>query len=160
AMDAVRDPNTGAIVCNVQRFNPTPAQLAASVQGVLAATTRITEFPDGVMPIDSPIVNDNAIRDCTPLNIFGLGNASQAAQNYVIGDKKGYRDLEQDFAELLLSGELYQGWGAGPVSFAAGLTWRDEWFNQYTAPIEMERTIVNAPSVGIRGISNGLSGGN
>src|SRR5690606_35842917 len=27
SMDAVRDPTTGAIICNVQRVNPTPAQL-------------------------------------------------------------------------------------------------------------------------------------
>src|SRR5690606_18163468 len=64
AMDAVRDPATGAIVCNVQRYNPTPEQLAASMAGRLVATTRITEFPDGVREVDSPIVDDNAIRDC------------------------------------------------------------------------------------------------
>src|SRR5690606_27018372 len=35
AADAVRDPVTGAIVCRVQLFNPTPAELAATeaVQG-------------------------------------------------------------------------------------------------------------------------------
>lgn len=160
AMDAVRDPNTGAIICNVQRYDPTPEQLAASMEGRLVATTRITEFPDGVREVDSPIVDDNAIRDCQPLNIFGHGNVSRAAADYVVGDKKGIRDLEQDFAELLLTGELHRGWGAGPVSFAAGLTWREEWFNQFTQPIEMERSPANAEEIGIRGMSPGITGGN
>jgi outer membrane receptor protein involved in Fe transport len=160
AMDAVRDPNTGAIVCNVQRYNPTPEQLAASMEGRLVATTRITEFPDGVRTVDSPIVDDNAIRDCQPLNVFGLGNVSQAAADYVVGDKRGIRDLDQDFAEVLLTGELHHGWGAGPVSFAAGLTWRNEWFNQFTQPIDLERSPANAPEVGIRGMSPGITGGN
>src|SRR5690606_41895311 len=102
----------------------------------------------------------NAIRDCQPLNVFGHGNASQAAANYVVGDKMGVRELDQDFAELLLTGELHRGWGAGPVSFAAGLTWREEWFNQFTQPIEMERSPANAPEIGIRGMSPGITGGN
>lgn len=160
AMDAVRDPETGAIICNVQRYNPTPEQLAASMEGRLVATTRITEFPDGVRTVDSPIWDDNAIRDCQPLNIFGHGNVSQAAADYVVGDKHGTRVLTQDFAEVLLTGEAHRGWGAGPVSFAAGLTWREEWFDQYAAPFEAERSPANAPELGIRGMSPGITGGN
>jgi len=160
AMDAVRDPVTGAIVCNVQRYNPTPEDLARSMEGRVVATTRITDFPDGVRTVDSPIVDDNAIRDCQPLNVFGLGNVSQAAADYVVGDKRGVRDLDQDFAEVLLTGQVHRGWGAGPVSFAGGLTWREEWFNQYSEPVEMERSPANAPEIGIRGMSPGITGGN
>jgi iron complex outermembrane recepter protein len=75
-------------------------------------------------------------------------------------DKKGIRDLDQHFAELLLTGELHEGWGAGAVGFAAGLTYREEWFNQMTRPIEMERTTLNAPEVGIRGIPSQIAEGN
>lgn len=160
AIDAVRDPDTGAIICNVQRFNPTPEQLAASMQGRIVATTRIGDFPDGVRTVDSPIYNDNAIRDCVPINMFGAGNATQAGADYVLDDKKGWRALDQDFAELLLTGDLYEGWGAGPLSFAAGLTYREEWFNQYSTPLEGERSPANAHEIGIRGMSNGTTGGN
>lgn len=161
AMDAVRDPVTGAIVCNVQRYDPTPEELAASMQGRLVATTQITEYPDGVRTVDSPIVDDNAIRDCQPLNVFGLGNVSQAAADYVVGPTKtGIRDLEQDFAEVLVTGQIADGWGAGPISLAAGLTYRKEWFNQLSEPIEMERSPANAPELGIRGMSPGITGGN
>jgi len=155
ALDAVRDPTTGAIMCNVQRFNPTPQQLAASVAGQTTTTPRLQEFPSGRAPATSPIWNDNAIRDCVPLNIFGLANLSREASDYIRGNKKGHRDLDQHFAEALLTGELHEGWGAGPISFAAGLTWRDESFNQFATPVDSERGPLNAPSVGIRGLAGG-----
>jgi outer membrane receptor protein involved in Fe transport len=162
AMDAVRDPATGSIVCNVQLRNPTIAELEAAAVGKSVMTTRVTEFPSGKMPIDNILVTpERSIRDCQPLNVFGLGNASQAADDYLLSDdKKGIRDLDQHFAELLLTGDLFDGWGAGPVSFAGGLTWRKEWFNQITRPIDFERTTLNAPEVGIRGIPSQISEGN
>ncbi len=161
AMDAVRDPATGAIMCNVQRVKPTLAQLQAAVAGRTVATTRIGEYPNGVLVPNSVLATPTeSIRDCVPMNVFGTGNVSQEAADYVVSDKKGIRDLDQDFAELLLTGEVYEGWGAGPVTFAAGLTYREEWFNQITRPIEFEQSTMNAPTVGIRGISAGITGGN
>jgi iron complex outermembrane receptor protein len=161
AMDAVRNPTTGAIQCNIQRVNPSLAQLQAAVAGQTVATTRIGEFPDGVMVPSSVLVTPvESIRDCQPMNVLGRGNLTQEAADYVVSDKKGIRDLDQDFAELLLTGDIYEGWGAGPIGFAAGLTYREEWFNQYTRPIDMERSVLNAPAVGVRGISTGVSGGN
>jgi len=160
ALDAVRDPVTGAIMCNVQRFNPTPQQLAAAMQGRTVPTTMIQQYPNGVLTPPSPIMNDNAIRDCIPFNMFGLGNASQAATDYVTTDKKGWRDLDQHFAEILLTGDLHQGWGAGPLGFATGLTWREEQFNQFSTPIAGEHGAANAPEIGIRGMSGGTTGGN
>src|SRR5690606_26906559 len=86
--------------------------------------------------------------------------AQDKVADYVLGDKKGWRDLDQHFAELLLTGELHEGWGAGPLSFAAGLTYREEWFNQFSTPIGGERSPANAPEIGIRGMSSGTTGGN
>ena len=161
AIDAVRDPASGAIRCNVQVRNPSIAELEAAAVGKTVATTRIQDYPNGVQPITNILVTpEESIRDCVPMNIFGHGNVSQAAADYVTSDKKGIRDLDQDFAELLLTGELYEGWGAGPVSFAAGLTYRQESFNQYTRPIDFERSPSQDASVGIRGISVGITGGN
>ena len=162
AMDAVRDPSTGAIVCNVQLRNPSIAELEAAAAGKTVLTTRVTEYPSGRMPIDNILVTpERSIRDCQPMNVFGLGNVDDAADAYVLSDdKKGIRDLDQHFAELLLTGNLHEGWGAGPLGFAAGLTWREEWFNQITRPIDFERTTLNAPEVGIRGIPSQISEGN
>jgi outer membrane receptor protein involved in Fe transport len=152
AMDAVRDDN-GAIVCNVQRFNPTPEQLQAVVAGRTYAgqqTTPITRV--------SPVGTDNSIRDCQPINIFGVGNNTQAAIDYVSDDRIGVTNVQQDFAELVVDGELFTGFGAGPVSIAAGLTWRENSFAQHfetNGPDPLDGPPLNAPNLGIRGIPAG-----
>src|SRR5690606_15818266 len=97
AIDAVRDPVSGNIICNVQRYNPTPEQLAASMAGKEVATTMVTQYPDGLRPVDSPIYNDNAINECVPINMFGLANATPEGADYVLDDKKGWRALDQHF---------------------------------------------------------------
>ncbi|MDT8397532.1 MAG: TonB-dependent receptor [Pseudomonadales bacterium] len=156
AMDAVVDPNTGDIVCNIALHNPTKAELAASIEG----RTVPGIFPAGVVP-DSPIGPDVVPSECVPLNVFGNGNLTQAAADYVVDpEKKSTRTLNQEFAELLVTGDLFQGIGAGPFSFAAGLTWRDETFFQTPEPRELERGHLNAPELGIRGVPDGFIGGN
>lgn len=149
ATDAVRNPTTGAIMCNVQLTNPTPAQLGAtpSIRGML-------DDRDG-SPLLSPIGLDNTVRDCVPFNIMGVGQISQAAADYIITPKIGRSEVEQDFAELLLTGELYEGWGAGALSFAAGLTWREQAFHDGAFPVDVDELgpPVNAPELGIRGIA-------
>ena len=119
AVDAVKDPNTGAIVCRTTLFN---SQFAG----------------------------------CQPLNLFGQGNASPAAIDYVVGNDPGQKittplffagagytpgitdsytsqeakqtitTMTQHVAELSMNGELYKGWGAGPITAAFGGTYRKE----------------------------------
>lgn len=153
AMDSVRDPATGQIVCNIALRNPQPAELAAFMEGKLISSPL---DPLGV-PADSPIGPMNT-QECVPFNPFGVGNANQAAKDWILDpEKKQMRTLEQDFAELLLTGVVYEGWGAGPVSLAAGLTWRDESFEQYSLPAWGERGILNAPELGIRSVPDGFA---
>ncbi|HWK54808.1 MAG TPA: TonB-dependent receptor [Hyphomicrobiales bacterium] len=154
AMDAVRDPATGNIVCNIALRNPSPAELKASVEG--------KRFPSPIDPlgveVDSPLGPLNP-QDCVPFNPFGIGNANLAAKAWILDpEKKQVRVLEQDFAELLLTGVLYEGWGAGPISIAAGLTWRDENFTQINRPAYGERGLLNVPDLGIRAIPDGFAG--
>src|SRR5690606_1543040 len=111
AMDAVRHPETGAIVCNVQLYNPTPEQLAAAVPpGRLASPGG---SPGGTgnnltdAPLASPIGLDNSVRDCVPFNVMGNGNISRAALDYVTSPKMGRANVEQDFGEILTTGELF-----------------------------------------------------
>ncbi len=93
---------TGQIICNVQRYNPTPAQLAASpgIQGKTKTTV------NGVVPVVSPIGLDNTISECVPFNIMGHGQITQAAADYITTPKWGDGLVEQDFAELLVRGEI------------------------------------------------------
>lgn len=153
AMDAVRDPATGQIVCNIALRNPSAAELADFMKGKLISSPL---DPFGV-PADSPIGPMNP-KECVPFNPFGLGNANQAAKDWILEpEKKQLRTLEQDFAEILLTGKLFEGWGAGPISLAAGLTWRDESFDQYNLPAFGERGILNVPALGIRAVPDGFA---
>ena len=152
-MDSVRDPATGNIVCNIALRNPSTAELASFMQG------KTLPSPANILGItaNSPIGPYNP-KDCVPWNPFGLGNANKAAKDWILSDplKTAERVLEQDFAELLLTGELFKGW-AGPVSLAAGLTWRNESFTQNNQPAFAERGVLNAPTLGIRGIPLGFA---
>jgi iron complex outermembrane receptor protein len=154
AMDAVRHPTTGQIVCNISVRNPTAAELALFMQGKLLPSPL---SPDGV-PADSPIGPVNP-QECVPFNPFGTGNANQAAKDWIVDpEKKQDRILDQDFAEILATGVVSEGWGAGPLSLAAGLTWREEEFTQINTPSFGERGVLNAPDLGIRNIPSGFAG--
>jgi iron complex outermembrane receptor protein len=150
------DRGTGTIVCNVQRYNPTPAELAAtpSIQGF--ASSR-----DPNVPLASPIGLDNTISDCVPFNVMGNGQISQAAADYIMTPKWGESVVEQDFAEFLVTGEIAEGWGAGPVSLATGLTYRDQSFRDGAFPVDVDALgpPLNAPELGIRGIASAWGGG-
>lgn len=165
-MDAVRNPANGAIVCRVQLFNPTPAQLAASpsVQGKIDSRSSTLNAIDPSYPLTqlkSPIGLDNTVRDCVPYNVMGNGNMGMDAIKYASSDKFGVGNIEQDFAELLLQGELHDGWGYGPVSFAAGVNYRDQSFTDGATPADVDvlGPPLNDPALGIKGIPGGYTGG-
>ncbi len=164
AMDAVVDPATGAIVCNVQLYDPTPEQLRESVAGRLASPGG---SPGGTGnhlttdPLLSPIGLDNSVRDCVPFNAMGNGNISHAALDYVTTVKMGDSYVDQDFGEVLVTGELHDGWGHGPVSLAAGINYREQSFSDVALPREIDvlGPPLNAEHLGIRGIPPGYAGG-
>lgn len=108
AMDAVRHPETGEIICRVN-------------------------LPEYTRPI-SEGGNGGYFRDCVPLNTFGgVQNISQAAADYIMDrDNKVARQwTEQKMFEIVLNGELFQGW-AGPIDAAFGASYRNEKFDQRT----------------------------
>lgn len=155
AQDAVRHPDTGEIVCRVKLFNPTREQLAESVKDVLVPS------PTGPEPITAPVGLDDTIEDCVPLNIFGWGNVSQEARDYVVSDKWAESYVIQDFAEAVLSGELFADRSVGPIGFSLGATWRKEDLDQTAYPREVDELgpPLNRPELGIQGIPAGYTGG-
>ncbi|HEX6993261.1 MAG TPA: TonB-dependent receptor [Gammaproteobacteria bacterium] len=172
AWDAVRDPDTGEIVCNIQLQAKNNPNLEADLHAWALANTSIPRIdagkdPSGApSPIDYPIAVDsidNTISDCVPLNPFGLNPASEEAWNYIRSDKPTYSTVKQHFAEIVANGTLHEGWGAGPIDQAFGLTYRKESLRQGTPAwfhsIDALGPPVNVPQLGIRGIPFGHSTG-
>jgi iron complex outermembrane recepter protein len=95
--------------------------------------------------------------DCVPLNLFGRGNASAQAVDWVTGFEPGVQmnangflsatetlphsytsgenkqriiAIEQSVWEVSADGEISEGWGAGPITMALGYGYREESFVQ------------------------------
>jgi len=66
---------------------------------------------------------------CVPLNLFGIGQYSEEAREWVQGS--GWLDTEvtQHVAEASINGDLFDNW-AGPVSFAAGVSYKKDKLDQ------------------------------
>jgi len=110
ALDAVRDPATGNIVCRATL--PGPAFNAAAA-------------------------------GCTPLDLFGANNASRAGLNYAFRTLREYSTLKEDVLSANVHGDLFSGFGAGPVKASFGVEGRrnaadvthdlqdQPWYNNY-----------------------------
>jgi outer membrane receptor protein involved in Fe transport len=128
---------------------------------------------------------------CTPINLFGRGNASAAAVDYVTNNEPGEQittplyfadtgfasgdtisyisdeakvnitKMTQHIFELSANGEIYEGWGAGPISLAVGGSYRSEEVLQVVHDSTNESSnhdtghpvLCNGESPGLRGVS-------
>lgn len=113
--------------------------------------------PDTNQPACNVTVVSGLYPDCVPLNLFGRGNASPEAIDWVTGfepgvqinaqgflsatesiphsyvsgvDKQRVINIEQDVWEISADGVLADGWGAGPITMAFGYGYREESFVQ------------------------------
>lgn len=82
-----------------------------------------------VNPANGQIVCRSALTSptngCVPANLFGLGNVSQAAVDYIYGDSWYRQKTKQEVVAFNLKAEPFSVW-AGPVSVAAGAEYRKE----------------------------------
>lgn len=146
AADAVTDPSTGQPVCRIKLVQQQLAAEGRNLEAELGAWAQdnIRVFrsdfnattPGQPEPVAFPIAVDSidgTISDCVPLNMFGKGLQSQEVLDYIHSPrtKTGVSMQWLDFAEILASGTLHEGWGAGPISAAVGATWRDAYIKQY-----------------------------
>ena len=165
AMDAVTDPLTGQPACNV------------------TVTSREAGTP--------------IYQDCVPINLFGAGNASAEAVDWVTGFEPGVQinadgflsatetlpysytsgvnkrrvvDIDQNVFEISADGELYKGWGAGPIRMGFGYNYREESFTQVVevgpggninADPTYRPVMANNAALGIRDVAGGnIASGN
>ncbi|MBK5910871.1 hypothetical protein CCR85_05110 [Rhodothalassium salexigens] len=104
ALDAVRDPNTGDIVC------------------------RVNTLDDLNLPGDGSLGQPNVptdIEECLPFNPFGINQNDQDVLNYLLQDQVQFSEITQQVAGANISGELFD-LPAGAVSLALGFVHREE----------------------------------
>ncbi len=137
AMDAVKGP-TGAPICRVN-------------------------LPQFTGPIASG-GNGGLFSDCVPINLFGgVQNVSKAAADYVMdrNAKDARQWTNQHVWEFVINGDLFKGFGAGPIGSALGISHRGESLDQRTTnpadeyPAQVDGTLLSAQGLmpaGIRGL--------
>jgi outer membrane receptor protein involved in Fe transport len=103
ALDAVVN-GSGETVCRVTRDGVQPP------------------FPGG--PLDPARVA--LAEGCVPLNLFGNAPLTEAQKAYAFGELFEENVIKQHVLAASVSGQLWQGWGYGPLSAAAGLEYRNE----------------------------------
>jgi outer membrane receptor protein involved in Fe transport len=110
AMDAVKDPATGQIVC-ASKIDP---------------AARVGYYPDFGNEASSAIFQQD-VAACVPINPFG-NNISQAARDYVLSDTVATGRIKQFVLNGFLSGDTSQLFElpGGPIGFAVGAEYRRE----------------------------------
>jgi outer membrane receptor protein involved in Fe transport len=82
---------------------------------------------DNTLPPGFPPADAAALRNgCTPINIFGQAPLSPSVKSYAFGFVREDTTVEQEIVEATASGEVLDGFGAGPVRLALGVSYRTE----------------------------------
>ncbi|WP_237451734.1 TonB-dependent receptor domain-containing protein [Qipengyuania oceanensis] len=104
---------------NQQRFiNAVSYEAAADGSAVCTITPAVPVAPgQPVQPVADP--------NCVPLNLLGVGVASQEALNYIREDVRDVAKLRQIVVNANVGGDLFDLW-AGPVAFNVGGEYREE----------------------------------
>jgi hypothetical protein len=123
AIDSVVD--TAGIV------NGTPGQIVCRAQLLIAkgAGPVTDQNPDSANAggdLRDTAYGRAAINECQPLNVFGKGNQSQAALDYIDATIHVTERNEQQQGIASISGNLWDFWGAGPIGVALGGEYRKE----------------------------------
>jgi iron complex outermembrane receptor protein len=115
AIDAVRDPTSGQIVCR-STLDPT----AIPYGDLFGRTTD----PDSWGTTFTPGPNSG----CVPVNIFGENTVSPEARAWITGAARSSAKIEQHVVSAYISGDSSQAFElpAGPVSFVLGAEYRKE----------------------------------
>jgi outer membrane receptor protein involved in Fe transport len=149
AVDAVVDP-AGNIVCRAATLNPAkwggcvPLNLFGQGNASDAAIAYVTRFNAGQ-------------QITTPLYFNPSGYAGGETITYTAGYGKVYNTAtSQSVAEISTSGDVVDGWGAGPIAAAFGLTYRKEELEQIVydpSNPASDPTVFPAADPALRGVS-------
>ena len=90
--------------------------------------TRRVAFEDAVNPAFAAAQLANDVANCKPVNLFGAGNVSDAAKQYLLQDSIAHGKITQFVANAFLSGDTgkFLNLPGGPVGIAVGAEYRRE----------------------------------
>jgi outer membrane receptor protein involved in Fe transport len=118
-----------AVVDTAGVVNGTPGQIVCRVQLLDAQGAPDSAFnmgPAGLTNLRASAYGRQSIDECTPLNVFGKGNQSAEALQYIDAVIGVTERNEQEQAIASIAGELWDFWGAGPIGLALGAEYRRE----------------------------------
>jgi len=99
---------------------------------------RVYRSMDSVVSASGQIVCRSTLSNpndgCVPGNFFGNNSLSEEAREYILGRKTLHAITKQHYVEASANGEVFEGWGAGPISAAVGASYRRESVNQAGSP--------------------------
>jgi len=87
---------------------------------------------------------------CSPLNLFGQNNFSQAGKDYSFGTALQDTEISQHVVAASLSGDLVDLW-AGPLAFATGAEYRKDRAFGTADPISIAQRFYTGPGAAIDG---------
>ena len=95
--------------------------------GQIVCTTAPTRLIAGALTgFAAPGGTPTADANCVPLNVFGQGQTTNAARDYIIEDFVTVSEQEQTVFNANVGGSLFDLWGAGAVGVNFGYEHRDE----------------------------------
>lgn len=99
---------------------------------------------------------------CVPANFFGAGTMSPEAIDYILeGDMFRRSVLQQHFTEVSADTVLFKDRSTGPISVAAGFSWREDGFRQRSGPDDLVALDVRpAEEEGYQGLPRSFVGDN
>lgn len=116
-----------AVVDTAGVVNGTPGEIVCRVQLLQAQGAPNSAFNVGVGGnLRASAYGQQSIDECVPLNVFGKGNQSAEALEYVDAVVSVTERNEQEQAIASVSGELWDFWGAGSIGLALGAEYRRE----------------------------------
>ncbi|MDO9608448.1 MAG: TonB-dependent receptor [Brevundimonas sp.] len=115
-----------AVVDTFGAVNGQAGQIVCRVQLLDAQGRAINDAVRGGDVRDS-VTGRSAIDQCQPLNIFGDGNQSAEALEYIYAEVGVTERNEQEQFLGSVSGQLWDFWGAGPIGVALGAEHRREY---------------------------------
>jgi iron complex outermembrane receptor protein len=111
-------------------------QYGKNTRDQTVSNTRVNSFfqyaldavraPNGEIVCRAVLQGNPDAAGCVPMNLFGLHNLTPEAIGYAYRTTQENFEYEQNVVAASMNGDLFRGWGAGPIGAAIGAEYRTE----------------------------------